>query len=73
MHKHILGIIVLIVAGVNFYWAARIHKLLSFRGTDDEMEIRKKQADRLSALSKYSYIAILSLVGIFLFFKGGWF
>ena len=68
MHKHILGIIVLIVAGVNFYWAARIHKLLSSRGSDNEMEIRNKQADRLSAISKYSYISILSLIGLFLFF-----
>jgi hypothetical protein len=70
MQKETLGIVVLVVAGLNVYWAARIHTLLSFRGTEDEMATRKKRAAQLSKLSKISYGLILVSVGAFLFFKG---
>lgn len=70
MQKETLGILVLIVAGLNVYWAARIHTLLSLRGAEDEMAIRKKQAARLSKLSKLSYALILVSVGAFWFLKG---
>jgi len=71
MQKETLGILVRIVAGLNFYWAARIYTLSSFRGVEDEMAIRKKQAARLSKLSKLSYALILASVGTFWFLKGG--
>ncbi len=71
MHKETLGFVVLIVAGLNVYWAARIHTLLSFRGTEDEIAVRKKQAAHLSKLSKISYGLILASAGAFWFLNGG--
>lgn len=70
MQKETLGIVVLVVAGLNFYWAARINTLMSFRGTEEEMANRRRRAARLSILSKVSYGFVLASVGIFWFLTG---
>ena len=69
MQKEILGIFVLAVAGLNMYWGARIYSLMSFKGSDEEMTDRRKQAARLSRLSKLSYGVILTSVAVFWFLK----
>lgn len=70
MEKGTLGFIVLIVAGINFYFSARIYTLMKFEGSPEEVAVRRKQAERLSFMSKVSYFVVVIAVGIFLFFKG---
>lgn len=72
MQKGTLGFIILVIAGLNLYWGARIYSLMSFNGSDEEMSIRRKQAAKLTLFSKLSDGVVLTVVALFWFIKGGW-
>jgi len=58
MNKHTLGLIFLIIAIVNIYWAARVSKLMNMRGSREEIAAHEKQAKKLNNLSRISYFLV---------------
>lgn len=69
MDKTTLAILLIPVAIINFYWAARSHSLMKFKGSPEEMELKRKEAEKLAHLSKTYTVLGLLIYGIFLIFK----
>lgn len=69
MDKTTLAILLIPVAVANFYWAARSHSLLKFKGRPEEMELKRKEAEKLARLSRTCTVLGLLMYGLFLIFK----
>ena len=68
MSKTTLGIVFLIVAIFNIYWAIEITALNKRKGSSDEKVGFSNKAKRLSYYSRFSYLLVSVFFAIYLIF-----
>ena len=70
MNKSTLGVIFLIIAAVNIYWAAEIARLRRQKGSPEELTKLRDRANRLARFSRISYFLVGSVLLMFIIFGG---
>jgi hypothetical protein len=67
MTKSVLGVLFLVIASVNIFWAAKIARLLRKGGSDDERKEFARRVNNLARLSRGSYLVVGIMMLAFLF------
>lgn len=70
MNRNLLGLLLIAAAIANMGVAIKVKKLLSRRGSLDEMKYAKDRADRLSKISRLTAIPLIIAFLVFVYLDG---
>lgn len=70
MNKSVLGLLSIVIAILNIYWASEFYNLKKVRGSKQEVDECIRKANRLAFFSRVSYFCVGIVFLVFILLEG---